>query len=423
MANITKTQSPNATLNFAGIGCNNQGWRDVKSIGTHDKVNVVAYCDIDEHNFRNVAKAWPGKPMFADYRKMFDKMGDDIDAVNVSTPDHMHAPITMEALRRGKHVYCEKPLTHTVWEARQIAKMAKKMGVTTRLGNQIHSEPQYRATKVMIQDGVIGKVKEIHTWIVSAGHGRAGVLSAPKQPIEAPAHISWDNWIGAGPMRPYGGDGIYHPKSWRDWQAYGSGAIGDNGCHLLDPLYTALDLTNPISITNNHTGLNDEVWPAQETIIYTFPGTQYTAKDQVRITWYDGGRRPNFKLPGTPSAHDMITPASLIIGEKGNLLVPHWGTPKLYPEADFADYKLPDVGKLNHWHDWVDACLSGEKISDDFAYAGPLTEAVQLGNVAAHFPGKTLKWDAAQLKITNLPEANAYLTKEYRKGWEVEAVV
>lgn len=411
-------------LRFAAIGCSHMGWKDISTIGKHPDVEMVAFCDVDSRRFKQAEKQWPGRPKFSDFRVMFDKMGKEIDAVNVTVPDHQHAFITQEAMRRGLHVYCQKPLTHTVWEARQMAKLAKKQGVVTRMGNQIHSEPQYRATKLIIQeDKKIGKVKEIHTWISASGHGRAGLLNPPEKSDPVPPELNWDQWIGPAPYRNFGAEKIYHPYSWRDWQDFGSGSMGDNGCHLLDPLFTALNLTAPTSITAQHSGMNDQIWPSQETVEYVFPGTEYTENDTLKITWYDGGRRPNWKYKGVPSGKDILQPASLIVGTEGYLLVPHWGTPKLYPEKDFSDYEIPDAGPAHHWHDWVDACLAGNPdLSDSFAYAGPLTEAVQLGNVAVRFPEQTLKWDAKRLRISNVHEANQHLTKTYRKGWEVDEV-
>ncbi|MDF1811434.1 MAG: Gfo/Idh/MocA family oxidoreductase [Verrucomicrobiales bacterium] len=416
--------SSNKKLRFAGIGCTHMGWKDISTIGKHEAVEMVAFCDVDSRHFSHVDKQWPGRPKFDDFRVMFDKMGSEIDAVNITVPDHSHAVIAQAAMERGLHVYCQKPLTHTVWEARQMAALANKTGVTTRMGNQIHSEFQYRCAKLLIQEEKkIGKVKEVHTWINAAGHGRSGMLDRPENPGKPPAEVNWDQWIGPAPFREYGHDRVYHPFTWRDWQDFGSGSIGDNGCHLLDPLYTALDLTAPLSLVSGHTGMNDEVWPAQETIVYTFPGTEYTEKDRLKITWYDGGRRPRWKYKGVPSGSEILQPASLIVGTDGFLLVPHWGTPKLYPEEDFAGYELPDPGPAHHWHDWVDACLQNDTtLSDSFAYAGPLTEAVQLGNVAARFPDQELQWDSEKLAITNLSEANPYLTKNYREGWSVHEV-
>tara|TARA_R110000850_G_scaffold3926_7_gene18690 strand:+ start:858 stop:2111 length:1254 start_codon:yes stop_codon:yes gene_type:complete len=411
-------------LRFAGIGCAHMGWKDISTIGQHEQVEMVALCDIDSRHFAQAESQWPGLPKFDDFRVMLDKMGSEIDAVNVTVPDHSHAVIAQAAMERGLHVYCQKPLTHTVWEARQMAALAKQKGVVTRMGNQIHSEFQYRCTKLLIQEEKkIGKVKEVHTWISAAGHGRSGLLDRPENPGKPPVEVNWDQWIGPAPFREYGADRVYHPFTWRDWQDFGSGSIGDNGCHLLDPLFTAMDLKAPLSLMSDHSGMNDEVWPSQETIVYTFPGTQYTENDTLKITWYDGGRRPKWNLKGVPGGAEILQPASLIIGTEGYLLVPHWGTPKLYPEEDFAGYQLPDPGKAHHWHDWVDACLENDRsLSDDFAYAGPLTEAVQLGNVAAHFPKQTLNWDSKNLSITNLPEANPFLTKKYRQGWEVNQV-
>ncbi|NNE90476.1 MAG: Gfo/Idh/MocA family oxidoreductase [Verrucomicrobiales bacterium] len=411
-------------LRFAGIGCNGMGWKDVSTIGSHSRVEMVAFCDVDSTRLDKVEKGWPGLPKFSDWRELFDKMEDKIDAVNVTVPDHSHAVITQEALKRGIHVYCQKPLTHTVWEARQIAKLAEKSGCVTRMGNQIHSEPQYRTTKLIVQEEkTIGKIKEVHTWIDAMGHGRSGLLNPPAKSDPLPDSLNWDVWCGPEEVRDWGGYRVYHPFTWRDWQWCGSGSMGDNGCHLLDPLYTAMNLTDPITVKAEHSGMNDDIWPAREQIEFIYPGTEFTAGDTLKITWYDGGLRPNWNYPGVPKGKDLLQPASLLVGEKGYLLVPHWGTPKLYPEKDFADYQLPDAGPAHHWHDWVDACLAGNpKISDNFQYAGPLTEAVMLGNIAVQFPGETLEWDPKKLRIGNREEANRFLTKKYRKGFEVEEV-
>lgn len=411
-------------LRFAGIGCEHQGWADISRITSHSAVEPVAFCDIDRRHFAKAEKEWPGKPKYADFRRLFDEMGGEIDAVSIGVPDHSHALITQAALERGLHVYCEKPLTHTVWEARQIAGRAAAAGVVTRMGNQIHSEFQYRVVKPVVQElGAIGKIVEVHSWIEAAGHGRSGLLEPPANPVGAPPEVDWDQWIGPAPWRPYGGDYVYHPRWWRDWQDFGTGSIGDNGCHLLDPIFTALDLTAPISVSADHSGMNDQVHPAQETLSYVFPGNQWTAGDTLPVTWYDGGRRPEWDHPGLPPGDELPQPASVLIGEKGYLLINHWGKPELYPEKDFADFQWPGVGSRNHYHDWVDACLEGDPdLSDSFAYAGPLTETVQLGNVAVHFPGEVLEWNAAQLAFRDRPDADAdaHLTRDYREGWEVE---
>lgn len=415
---------PKERLRFAAIGCRNMGWKDVSTIGAHPSVEMVAFCDVDSRHFDRAEEKWPGRPKFSDFREMFDRLEGRIDAVNVTIPDHSHAFAVQEALRRGIHVYCQKPLTHTVWEARQIARLAAKAGTVNRMGNQIHSEPQYRMAALIVQrDGKIGKVKEVHTWIAAPGHGRSGRIERPDGNAPPPPEVDWEAWLGPARGRPYGGERVYHPFAWRDWQEFGSGSIGDNGCHLLDPLYTSLGLGAPLAVTAEHSGMNDEVWPAQETIVYEFAGTPWTAEDRLKVTWYDGGRMPRLRLEGVPELRTLDTPASLLVGTEGCLLLPHWGTPKLFPETDFADYRLPDPGTAHHWHDWVDACLVGNPgLTDNFAYAGPLTEAVQLGNVAVRFPGRRLEWDSPGLRFPNAPEADRHLTKDYREGWKVEAV-
>ncbi len=421
---LLRGKNLNSKLQFAGIGANGKGWSDIREISTHEAVVPVAFTDIDLSRMDNVKRLAPDAALFQDYRKMLADMGDKIDGVSVSTPDHMHAYITLDALRQGKHVYCQKPLTRTVWEARQVRKQFAKSKVITRLGNQIHSHTAYRTGVKLIQSGAIGKVKEVHSWVSTTGHGRSGLIDRPEDPPELPTTIDWDLWIGVAPMRPYGGNRVYHPFAWRDWQDFGSGAIGDFGCHIFDPVFSALKITGgPNSIKAEHTGLNDEVWPAQETLYYNFPGTEYTLGDNFNITWYDGGRQPKASLARLPKGQSLPRSGSIFVGEKGSMVLPHVGAPTLYPVETYADFKIEPLESLNHYHGWVDGCLSGKQPSDGFEYGGNLTETVQLGNVAVFFPGEELKWDAKNLKITNKPEANPHLTRKYRKGWEIKEVV
>ncbi|MDH3582678.1 MAG: Gfo/Idh/MocA family oxidoreductase [Phycisphaerae bacterium] len=419
---LVRAASPNAKLRFAGIGCNGQGWSDISQIATSPNVHMVAFCDVDERRFDRVAKRWPQAPRFRDWRKMFDRHEKDIDAVNVSIPDHMHAYVALDAMRRGKHVYCEKPLTHTVWEARQMAKVAEATGLTTRMGNQIHSRIVYRLGVRLIRDGAIGKVKAVHSWVNAHGHGRARRTTAPSQGRPVPAALNWDTWLGVAPARPYA-EQLYHPVNWRDWQAFGSGAIGDFGCHILDPVFTALELTAPVSLSSEHTGLVGEVWPKSETIRYVFPGTPFTADKSIHVTWYDGRRQPPLSLGKMPEGTKYPGSGSLFVGTEGNLVLPHFAAPRLYPQEKYKGHKYPKLEPKHHWVDWVEAARAGKQVSDNFQYAGPLTETVQLGNVAARFPGKELLWDPAGFQITNAAKANAYLTREYRRGWEIDRLL
>jgi predicted dehydrogenase len=416
---IVRGRNLNSKLAYAGIGADGKGFSDIIEMTSHKKLDPVAFADVDLDRTAKVRKKHPKAKIFQDYREMLDSMGDKIDAVTVSTPDHTHAIISLDAMARGKHVYCQKPLTRTVWEARQMRLAAKKHGVITRMGNQIHSHSAYQTAVKLIQDGVVGKIREVHSWVGTTGHGRSGQLDRPTNNEPKPAGLNWDQWLSVAPERPYGGNRIYHPFAWRDWQDFGSGAIGDFGCHLLDPVYTSLKITgDPISVRSDHSGINNEVWPAQETLEYVVPGTQYTAGDTLKITWYDGGRRPSDSIAKLAAGQRWPRGGSIMVGEGGNLFVPHVATPFVNKPA----FEIKSEPGLNHYHGWIDGCLNGKQPSDGFEYGGHLTEAVQLGNVAAFFPKETLKFDAKKLKITNQPAANKHLTRKYRKGYRVSAV-
>jgi predicted dehydrogenase len=354
----------------------------------------------------------------------------------------MHALPTMVAMRLGKHVYCQKPLTHTVWEARQLRLQAAKSKVRTQMGNQIHSAKEYRTGVKLIQTGRIGKVLAVHTWHPNTGNKYTGMTAAPAAgPV--PAGVSWDLWLGCAPTREFAPD-VYHPFKWRDWVDFGCGTMGDFGCHLLDPVFTALKLGNPVNIKAESVGANPQTWCREQTIEWTFAGTEYTKGDTIKVTWYDGGRLPDRALAQMPAGKPFPSAGSIFIGEHGVMMLPHIAMPSLFPEEKFgknlnpgelarrarAQVKPTDkvavdladfVEGASHYHAWVDAIVDGHETTDNFAYAGPLTEAVQLGNVASRFSGVKLDWDAAAMKFPGKPEAEALLTKEYRKGWELIA--
>jgi predicted dehydrogenase len=430
---ILRSASPNGRVQIAAVGVDGMGHTDLHSLASHAKVKYVGFCDIDSRNFAKADKVAPGVPHFSDFRVMLEKLGDTIDAVNVATPDHMHALVAIEAMKRGKHVYCQKPLAHTVWECRQMQLWAKKKGVVTQMGNQIHSAVEYRMATRLIREGAIGKVKEVHSWLLYTGNERARLLEPPP-PAPVPKEVDWNLWLGVAPTRPYAP--VYHPFAWRDWQDFGGGGLGDFGCHIFDPVFTALGLKAPLTIGADNSGINRHIWPTTQTIRYVFPGNELTAEPTLKVTWTDGGLKPDRKLAQMPPELELPRNGSLFIGEKGNMVLPHVGGPRLYPLENFAGFAYPkDIKGLNHWHRWVDAILEGGKTTDGFDYAGPLSETVQLGNVATRvarppLPKRgsnivkdppVLKWDAENLRIVNNPEANALLTKTYRAGWEVPA--
>ena len=412
--------TPMQSLQVVVVGVNGMGWSDLSSVGSHKQVKFVGFCDIDSQRFDQADKGFPGVKHYVDYREMFAELSDRCDAVIVSTPDHMHAPAAMMAMGMGKHIYCQKPLTHTVWEARQMRKLAEKKNLTTMMGNQIHSAKEYRTGVRTIRDGLIGKVREVHSWVGVQGRQYCNRTDRPAA-AAVPANVNWDLWLGGARERPFAPD-VYHPFKWRDWQDFGSGALGDFGCHILDPVFCALGLTAPTSIEAINDGTTQEVWPGPETVTYVFPGTEHTAGKEIRVVWRDGGLKPPRELAQMPEGVELPSAGSLFIGEGGTMVLPHVGMPLLYEGNKVKGVSVVEAQGTNHWHDWVDAVLAGKKTTDGFELAGPLTECVQLGNVAARNPGKKLQWDAQGMTFTNMPEANRLLTKEYRKGFEVPEV-
>jgi hypothetical protein len=311
---------------------------------------------------------------------------------------------------------------------------AAKTGVITQMGNQIHSAVEYRMGTRLLREGAIGRVKEVYSWVAVSGNERTRLLEPPA-PGPVPAELDWDRWIGGAPMRPYA-PVVYHPFAWRDWQDFGGGALGDFACHILDPVFTALDLTAPLTVGADNTGINRHIWPTAETVKFVFPGNARTVGPTLSVTWTDGGLRPDRKLAQMPADIDLPRSGSLFIGEKGNLVLPHIGGPRLYPADNFPGFAYPkDIKGLNHYHRWIDGILANEQTSDSFAYAGWLSEATQLGNVATRVVKRpvssrgrltvapeemnVLEWDAENLRFKNSPEANALLTRTYRPGWDV----
>jgi predicted dehydrogenase len=433
---VLRAANLNSRVNVAAIGVEGQGYSDLHNVSSHPKMRFVGFCDVDASHFKRADAVAAGVPHFQDFRVMLEKLGDTVDAVIVAIPDHMHALVSIEAMKRGKHVYCEKPLAHNVWESRQVRLWAEKKSVVTQMGNQIHSAIEYRMGTRLIREGVIGKVKEVYSWVAVTGNERTRMLEVPP-PGAVPETLNWDLWIGCAPMRPYSPI-VYHPFAWRDWQDFGGGAIGDFACHILDPVFTSLGIKAPLTIGADNTGINRHIWPTSETVRYVFPGTEFTAGPKINVTWSDGGLRPDRKLAQMPADVDLPRSGSLFIGEKGNMVLPHVGGPRLYPVENFTGFTFPkDIKGLNHYHRWIDAIVDGSKTSDGFDYAGWLSEAAQLGNVATRLPkrpvnsrGKlsvtpeekemnVLEWDAENLRITNNAEAQALLTRSYRKGWEV----
>ena len=414
--------TPNSRLQHAAIGVNGQGKSDLGEIFGSEKVDVVALCDIDEKSLAAAAELHPNARLYRDWREMLDKEERHIDSVNIATPDHMHAAAAMTAIRAGKHVYCEKPLAHEIYEARKLTRAARKKGVVTQMGIQIHSHHFYRTAVHWLQQGAIGKVKEWHSWCAATYSVPGG--KRPEGADDVPAHVAWELWLGTAPERPYK-EGVYHPFEWRRWRDFGTGAVGDFGCHIFDPVFTALGVAGPLKVTGTSEGSSDEVWPMWSAVDYEFPGTPMTAGKTIKATWQDGGKQPDTsRSPHLPAGYELPKSGSFLVGEDGTLVIPHVGTPELHPVEKFKNYPNPNLEAqpVNHYHSFVEAALGNGTTGAGFDFAGPLTEAVLLGNIATRFPGQTLEWNAERLRFSNNSEANDFVRRKYREGWKTRGL-
>lgn len=407
--------SPNGKLRTAHIGVGGMGGADLASIASHPKVEVAALCDVDLRTLDGAAARHPQARKFRDYREMLTTLGDSIDAVVVSTPDHTHAPAAMTALQSRKPVYCQKPLTHEVFEARRLREVAEAQKLPTQMGIQVHSSAVYRRAVKMIQEGVIGKVSRVYAWSNKNWGYDGGPFTGTHQP---PENLDWNLWLGTAAERPFV-PGVYHPGNWRKLVDFGTGTLGDMGVHIFDTPYAALQLTFPKwakTTCRPPTGIGH---PERNVVEYEFPQTRYTTESLI-WTWFDGSFAPpksdELQLPpgiGLPGQ------GALFVGEGGHLLLPHVAEAQLFPVEKFKDYQRPQVADGNHYHEWVNACLGEGQTSAGFNYAGPLTEALLLGVVANRFPETKLEWNAEKLTVTNLPDANRLIKREYRAGFQV----
>jgi predicted dehydrogenase len=433
---------PSGKLNVAAIGVGGIGQSNLKVIckplserqeegawPDSNSQNIVALCDVDWEYAKETFEEYPEAKRYKDYRVMLEEMGDKIDAVLIATPDHTHACIAMQAMRHGKHIYVQKPLTHSVYEARILTEAARKYGVITQMGNQGHSWEGNRQICEWIWDGAIGNVHEVHAWTNRPVWPQG--LPTPEDTPPVPKTLDWDLWLGPAPQRPY--HPAYHPWDWRAWVDFGTGALGDMACHILDPVFWALKLKYPVSVEGSYVSNVIQKWEKQP-VQDSYPlgssiHLEYPARKSmpaVKVHWYDGGLMPERPEELEDSRRMGDNSGGVIfIGDEGKLMCGAYGRqPELIPYPRMKAYQKPKKiiprVETTHEMDWVNAVKEGRQPSSNFDYAGPFTEMVLMGNLCLFEPGKKILWDGDNMQVTNIPELNKYVNPPYRDGWMLE---
>jgi len=412
---------PSGRLRLASFGAHGMAFNTLSSIVSHPSVDLVAVAEVDSSRLDKLKAKYPdGKVrVYQNWRQMLDKERRNLDIACVGTPDHMHASMAMSAMQHGLHVYVQKPLTHDIYETRKLTEMARKKKLVTQMGIQTRATAGYRTAMHLIQDGAIGKIKEVHSWS-GKKWGDDDTLPTPTGAV--PSTLDWNEWLGIAAERPYIAN-YYHPSEWRKRIDFGTGTFGDMGCHIYDPVYASLALTAPVSVRSEGPAPGKNCWAINAVVHYVFPGTRFTEDKTVKVTWYDGDQRPPDEVKALIGGTKVPSQGSIFIGTKGVMLLPHAESHMmLFPEQAFKDYPMPKMESSSHYHEFVDAVLGKAKTSATLDYAGPLTETVLLGSVATRFPQTTLAWDAKHLKFKNSPEATRLVRRQYRKGWSVKGL-
>ncbi len=421
--------SANNKLNIGGIGVGGRGAGDIEGVSSE---NIVALCDADLSRASGTLKKYSNAKVYRDFREMLDKEHRNIDAVVIGAPDHIHAPASIMAMKMGKHVYVEKPMAHTIYEARRMTQVAKETGVVTQMGNQGHAGEGLRLYWEYIHAGAIGTVKEVHVWTDRAGTPERAWwpqgIDRPRGSVEVPKDLDWDLWLGPARWRPYakfpngrGGEATYCPFNWRGWWDFGCGAIGDMAVHNADPAFFALELGAPTAVAAQTSPVNDETLPVWNIITLEFPAKG--DRPAVKMVWYDGA-----KLPPRPADLDeglkLGDNGILFVGDKGSLLGgSHAGTPRIIPETKRKEFGRPPKTlprSPGHHQEWIEACKAGkpQDAKSGFWYAGPFVEALLVGNLAVRLQER-VEWDSVKMRSPNCPEADNYITKFYRNGWNL----
>ena len=401
----------NEKLNIAIIGCGGKGRGNLNSVSSQ---NIVALCDTNDKETAKSAEEFPGAKVYADFRRMLDEMDRQIDAVVVSTPDHTHAVAAVRAMKMGKHVYCEKPLTYSIYEARVMRETARKYRVATQMGNQGTANHGLREAVEVVRSGALGDVYEAHVWTDRPIWPQG--IERPTETPPTPDNLHWDLWLGPAPERPY--HSAYQPFRWRGWIDFGTGALGDMGCHNVNMAFMGLDMRNPLSVEAEVHGLTKESYPTSSIVSYLFG--ERGGMRSLRFKWYDGGLKPSAEKA---LGRDLPDNGFIIIGDKGRLFSgdAYGGSYILLPQEKFADFKKPEPTlprSPGHHTEWIEACKGGKPAMSNFEYAVPLTETILLGNLAI-LTGEPIYWDAENMRAINCPKADRLINRPYRKGWSL----
>jgi predicted dehydrogenase len=424
---ILESCAPKTKLRHACIGVGGMmGLNDLQNFMSHPNVQIVAICDIDENFLKKALEVVPNARTYSDWRELLKNEANNIDSVNVTVPDHNHFAIAYKAIEMGKHVYCQKPMCHDVAEVRLLTEASVKYKVKTQLGTQHASSENDRRALQLIKEGAIGKIK--HVYLCSNRPGAVEnyrpIGPRPVEGEEAPSTLNWDVWIGTAPMRQYVTK-IYHPSLWRGWLDFGTGWSGDIGCHIFDAVWKGLGLTPPKTVIaevqkswQESPERRADNWPQGNHIKWMFPGNDLTESNELPIEWFDGEFYPPQEVQDLFHGDTYPPESAMLVGTDGALLVAHGNDLVLLPQSKFKNHKIPNFRERNHYHHFADACLGGENSESHFAQTGPMTEAILLGTVAIRIPDVLLEWDSANLKINNYPEAEKYLRRTYREGWQ-----
>lgn len=411
----TQDKSANEKVNFACIGVGGKGDSDTADAARLG--NVVAICDVDDNTLNAAAMKYPQARKFNDYRKMLDEMGKSIDAVTVSTPDHHHAHAAAHAMHMGKHAFCQKPMTHSIYEARRLGEIARQMKVATQMGNQGTAGNGLRHDAALIKAGALGTVKEVHVWTNRPIWPQGGMRAAS---IPVPSNLHWDLWLGPAPERPYAPG--YHTFAWRGWWDFGTGALGDMACHTVNMPFMALDLRNPTSVVAETSGNNKDSYPSSSKITFEFPANG--PRPALRMVWYDGGKLPPMSLFEGSDLIDvggrLSDSGSLVVGSKGMMYTPgdYGGGGGVTAGVSKMEVSFPQ--SPGHFEEFIRAIKGGEPAMSNFPnYSGPLTETILLGNLAVWADGKKIEWDAKNLKAKNAPEVMNIVKPSYRGSYKI----